>query len=334
MNAKKTINLLTSMKASIVLFIALGIIASFGTLIPQGLSNDAIMEQYGAYMGQLILTLGLDDLYHTWWFIALGLILTLQIAFCTVRRLKSIHTIQQAGSIILHLSMLLIIIGACVSGLYGDEQLVKASIGETVHLKEGNLEDTSLKINNFRIEYYDNGMPSQYICDLTLTEKDGKKQQATISVNHPYKSKGVKIYQRSFGWESYGNFELDGKKKNFQLRDNEDFPLENGQTLRAFFIPDFDEETESLESKSNQPNNPMLAAGIIKDGQLVYMKMLKPGETTDIGNGTITFDKYQLYTGLNVKEDKGIAIIFAGFAVAILGLGLRYLPAMWKREEQ
>lgn len=334
MNAKKIINLLTSMKASIILFITLGIIASFGTLIPQGLSDDVIVEQYGLYIGRLILTLELDDLYHSWWFIALGLFLALQLIICTLRRLKTVKSTQQAGSIILHLSMLLIIIGACISGIYGNEQLIKASIGEMIPLHEEFRSDSSLKINNFKIEYYDNGIPSQYICDLMIINKNGKNDKATISVNHPFKSKGIKIYQQSFGWESYGTYELNGQKKSFKLRDDETISLGQGISLRAFFIPDFDETTESLESKSNQPNNPVLATGIIKDGQLIAMNILKPKESAKIGDFNIYFDKYQLYTGLNVKKDSGIPIIFAGFISSILGLCLRYYPAIWKRKEE
>ncbi|WP_081696371.1 cytochrome c biogenesis protein ResB [Thiomicrorhabdus sp. Kp2] len=53
---------------------------------------------------------------------------------------------------------------------------------------------------NFRIEYYDTGMPKSFESDLILTAPDlDKPIEQTIAVNHPLYYKNYAIYQSSFG---------------------------------------------------------------------------------------------------------------------------------------
>ncbi|WP_321325420.1 cytochrome c biogenesis protein ResB [Thiomicrorhabdus sp.] len=58
----------------------------------------------------------------------------------------------------------------------------------------------TVKNKNFRIEYYDTGMPKSFESDLILTAPDlDKPIVKTISVNHPLYYKNYAIYQSSFG---------------------------------------------------------------------------------------------------------------------------------------
>ncbi|UOO87922.1 cytochrome c biogenesis protein ResB [Vitreoscilla massiliensis] len=58
----------------------------------------------------------------------------------------------------------------------------------------------SVELNKFHVEYYDTGMPKNFASDITVIDhKTGKKQDATIKVNHPLIVDGVAIYQASFG---------------------------------------------------------------------------------------------------------------------------------------
>ena len=53
---------------------------------------------------------------------------------------------------------------------------------------------------NFRVEYYDTGMPKSFESDLVLTAPDlDEPIEATIAVNHPLYYKNYAIYQSSFG---------------------------------------------------------------------------------------------------------------------------------------
>ncbi len=58
----------------------------------------------------------------------------------------------------------------------------------------------NIEVKDFRIEYYDTGMPKNYQSDLVLTSPDlDEPITKTIEVNHPLYYKNYAIYQSSFG---------------------------------------------------------------------------------------------------------------------------------------
>ncbi len=57
-----------------------------------------------------------------------------------------------------------------------------------------------IKVKDFRIEFYDTGMPKSFESDIVLTAPElDKPIEKTISVNHPLIYKNYAIYQSSFG---------------------------------------------------------------------------------------------------------------------------------------
>jgi len=57
-----------------------------------------------------------------------------------------------------------------------------------------------VKVKDFRIEFYDTGMPKSFESDIILTAPELEKPiETTISVNHPLIYKNYAIYQSSFG---------------------------------------------------------------------------------------------------------------------------------------
>ena len=101
--------ILTTMRIAIILLITLGILASLGTLIPQGAPADFYLQYYGPYLGRLILFFILDQMYSSWWFLGLGALFSLNLLLCSIRRIKSLKHIRDAGSVFLHLSILIIL---------------------------------------------------------------------------------------------------------------------------------------------------------------------------------------------------------------------------------
>lgn len=57
-----------------------------------------------------------------------------------------------------------------------------------------------VELKKFDLDYYPNGMPSNYRSSLLVTDKKtGKAKEVQIEVNHPFTMDGVTIYQSSFG---------------------------------------------------------------------------------------------------------------------------------------
>lgn len=326
MTRKSLINVLSSMKVAIGLFIALGIIAAFGTLIPQGFSDEVYLETYGTTLGRAVLWLGLDHLYTVWWFVGLGLVLTVSVLACSLRRLRHVRGIHAIGSLCLHFALVLVILGAVASGLFGSSEMVNLGIHESKQLTEGGLKGYEITVDDFEIEYYDGGSASQYYCGLRLTDPKGISIHDNISVNQPYHHDHIKIYQQTYGWEVMGRYVRGDETLPFRLKENESVDLGDGKMLMVRFVPDFDERSQSLQSRSAKPNNPVMVAAITADDYIMDMVTLHPGKDASLGGGKLYFEQYGLYSGLHVKKDIGVPMVYAGFALLLVGLGLRYLP--------
>lgn len=318
------VKLLSSMKTAILQLFLLGAISSLGSLIPQGQAKDFYTNHYGDLLGSFILLLSLDTLYSAWWFIALGLVFCASLLICSLQRIKKASGYRGYGSIILHLSMVLIIAGAFVSAATSHNHYVELGEGDSVNLAEKGFSVQSLTVHQFNIDYYDNLEPKQYRSDLTLYTKDGRVEDE-ISVNHPLKYNGLKIYQSSYGWMVSGQLITTQKTIPYDVTNGSEIALNDHITLKMLFIPDFDEHRQSLHTRSPIPNNPTLACGLMHHDDLIDVLLIPMGQTEEIMGVTITFDQYRYYTGLEIKEDSGVQIVLFGFIVMLVGFALRYL---------
>jgi cytochrome c biogenesis protein len=78
-----------SVRLSVVLLLSLAITSIVGTLIPQNGTPAAYLEKYGESLFKLFATLGVFDMYHSWWFQALIVLLTVNIVVCSINRLSA-----------------------------------------------------------------------------------------------------------------------------------------------------------------------------------------------------------------------------------------------------
>jgi cytochrome c biogenesis protein len=81
--------LFASVKLTIVLLLTLATTSIIGTLIPQNEAPMAYFETFGAILYRIFSLLGFFDLYHSWWFRALILLLVANILVCSIDRLQA-----------------------------------------------------------------------------------------------------------------------------------------------------------------------------------------------------------------------------------------------------
>jgi len=87
-NANPVWRFFCTVKLSIVLLLSLALTSIIGTLIPQNAGADFYLQTYGAFRYQLFGALGIFDMYHSWWFQGLLLLLTINIVVCSIDRLS------------------------------------------------------------------------------------------------------------------------------------------------------------------------------------------------------------------------------------------------------
>ncbi|MFQ6132373.1 MAG: cytochrome c biogenesis protein ResB [Armatimonadota bacterium] len=119
------------------------------------------------------------------------------------------------GSPLLHFSLLVVVIGGIVGtwpGVSFDEMLVLAEgesfDGGNPHAtslmprpggERESLFDFELRLDDFRMDYYEDGAVSEYESDLSVLRDGQLLQQKTIRVNDPLKFGGVRFFQSSWG---------------------------------------------------------------------------------------------------------------------------------------
>jgi cytochrome c biogenesis protein len=101
MNAPSTSNglleaiwsLLSSIRLTLVLLLSLATTSIIGTLIPQNSDPAAYLAAFGEPLFRFFSVLGLFDMYHSWWFQLLMVLLTANIVVCSADRMSSQRSI-------------------------------------------------------------------------------------------------------------------------------------------------------------------------------------------------------------------------------------------------
>jgi cytochrome c biogenesis protein len=93
-------NLFRSLKLTITLLILLALLSIIGTLITQNASRLEYVRQYGIGPYEVLNFFNLFDMYHSWWFSAILLILVINLVACSVQRLPSVwrQIFRESGS--------------------------------------------------------------------------------------------------------------------------------------------------------------------------------------------------------------------------------------------
>lgn len=109
------------------------------------------------------------------------------------------------GFYLVHLSILIILVGAIVGSLFGfDAYVTLVEGGQTAFARARKNMDSiplgfTVRCDRFTVDFYENGMPKEYRSDLTFLA-DGKvlEKQSTL-VNHPARFQGITFYQANYG---------------------------------------------------------------------------------------------------------------------------------------
>ena len=146
----------------------------------------------------------LQHVYGAWWFVCLWAMLAL--AGCWLMYKRKMW--KQPSVMLLHLSFLVILLGALATYLTSHKGMVHLREGETcrtywVKNEQGLYTLTEdmpfyLALKKFRILYDADGTtPADYVSHVLIATKEGK-EETTISMNNIGRVKGFRIYQTSF----------------------------------------------------------------------------------------------------------------------------------------
>lgn len=232
------------------------------------------------------------------------------------------------GVYVVHISILVIFIGAIVGSFWGYKAYVNILEGTSIKQVWPRGSQTALPIDfevrcdDFRVEFYTGtSRPREFSSDLVVLENGQEILKKTIEVNDPLSYKGLTFYQSSYGPAGDPAFTMmvtqrsSGQTMEIKGRQGEHVTLPGGQ---SFAVTNY---TDSY--KNFGPAIQMHVNG--KDGKhgspfLVFQNF---AEFDSQRGGDFIFALKEFnqsyYTGLQVAKDPGVWVVWVGCFLMVTG---------------
>ena len=383
---------LTDLRLAILLLLAIAIFSISGTVIEQGESLAFYRANYpeapalfGFLSWKFILTLGLDHVYSTWWFLALLILFGTSLTACTFTRqfpaLKAarrwkfydqprqfqklalsaeldtgslsylIQILQnrryrvfqgegntlyarkgivgRIGPIVVHVGIVIILGGGiwgAMTGFMGQEMVPSGESFHVQNIVEAGAwaapqipKDWSLRVNRFWIDYTPTGGIDQFRSDMSVLDNQGQEvKRKTIFVNEPLRYRGVTFYQTDWGISAI----------RIQLNNSPILQLPMAQLntngngrIWGTWIPTKTDLSAGVSLLAKDLQGMLLIYNA--QGQLI--DTLRPGMSININGIKLKIVEVVGSTGLQIKADPGIPIVYTGFGLLMLGVVMSYV---------
>ncbi|KAJ6345946.1 hypothetical protein OIU78_008577 [Salix suchowensis] len=233
-----------------------------------------------------------------------------------------------------HLAMLLIMAGATLSatgsfrGSVTVPQGLNFVVGDVLG-PSGFLStpteafNTEVHVNKFYMDYYDGGDIKQFHTDLSLFDLNGKEvMRKTISVNDPLRYGGITVYQTDWSISA------------LQVRKNDEGPfnlamaplkISGDNKLYGTFLPVGDVNSPNVKGISMLARDLQSIVLYDQEGKFVGVRRPNSKLPIDIDGMTIIIEDAIGSSGLELKTDPGVPVVYAGFGALMLTTCLSYL---------
>lgn len=330
---------LYSVRLTIVLLLLLAVLSVIGTLIPQGLTRSEYLQIYQARTYEIMKAMGLFNVYHSWWFVGVLILLAVNLTACSWKRLPGVvrqirisgRGYARLGTYVTHLSVLLILLAGLIGAVWGFKGYVVITEGETATAMVRNNPQRTLvplgfgvRCDTFRVEFYPNGTPKEYESTLSFLQGDTiVRDRVSVRVNHPTTYAGLTFYQASYGVDD------DASRVVVQITRQESGPspvtleLGRGQVApipgtnaRIGFMKYGDGGTgmgEGILAVFFPANAPPQS----------FWLFSRPGaDARKVENYMVGLKEIsrRYYTGLQVSRDPGVPLFWVGGSLLILGM--------------
>ncbi|KAJ6409703.1 hypothetical protein OIU84_009241 [Salix udensis] len=233
-----------------------------------------------------------------------------------------------------HLAMLLIMAGATLSatgsfrGSVTVPQGLNFVVGDVLG-PSGFLStpteafNTEFHVNRFYMDYYDGGDIKQFHTDLSLFDLNGKEvMRKTISVNDPLRYGGITVYQTDWSISA------------LQVRKNDEGPfnlamarlkISGDNKLYGTFLPVGDVNSPNVKGISMLARDLQSIVLYDQEGKFVGVRRPNSKLPIDIDGMKIIIEDAIGSSGLELKTDPGVPVVYAGFGALMLTTCLSYL---------
>ena len=232
--------------------------------------------------------------------------------------------IGRIAPIIVHFSMILILIGTIIGSINGFKAQEIIPKTETFHIQNilSNGQATlipkvSTRVNDFWITYTKQTTINQFYSDISILNVDGNEiERKTIYVNSPARYRGINYYQTD--WNLIGLRIEDQNSKILQ------YPLVNFGNFQNKIWLTWIPKTQNLDSGIIVLMDNLQGYCSIYNEFGVFLGNLELNEKI-MSTFPITLVDILSSTGLQIKTDPGIPLIYTGFFFLMLSTLISYI---------
>lgn len=254
--------------------------------------------------------------------------------------------------VLMHYSFMIVLVGAIIGSLGGEQFKAAIMEGETWQTEDGKgkvrLIDYWMVFDEKEfpneMSYFTGQMPSDYKSKVEVLDESGNViREKIIEVNYTLNHDGYKFYQSAWHYEPIFSVYKNGEKVDRFIID-QDQPFSLGDSGIVLFVPSKQVKsgkklvhaTDGSTSLEDIPPTCVLYTVDMSERNMEGNTPLTP--VMQAGNGTglfhlndkITFEvgedifEFQFegmreYTILDVKRDPGVGIVFFGFLICVVG---------------
>jgi len=225
--------------------------------------------------------------------------------------------IGRVGPLLVHTGLVLLMIGAAWGALAGHRLERFLAPGRSLDLlNRAGDSQLSLTLEQFAIERDPAGRPEQFRSVLNLQgPKDAVPTSHEISVNHPLRYRGMTVYQAD--WSLAAITVQLGKSPRLQLP-LRSFP-ELGEQLWGLVLPTRPDGSEPVLLALSSEQGPVQVFG---SGGESLANLRPGGAPAEINGLPLRVWEVLPASGLLLKRDPGVPLVYGGFAITLLGGGL------------
>jgi len=392
-----------SLKLTIFLLISLALTSIIGTVLPQGIVPPEYVAKISPTKLQIYSKLGFFDMYHSWWFITLLYVFSLNLVSCSIKRLPHVfkfvseptlvlaesmrnsfslkkeiafsgaiekgrerlteflgsefsppvvtehnaeyHLFSQKtswcrlGVYVVHLSILVIFVGAIIGSLSGYKGYVNIVEGTKINAVDGRNGQPiplgfEILCEKFSVDFYKTGAPKEFRSILTVLE-NGRPvpgfTQVKVIVNDPLTYKGITFYQSSYGQANEGSEHYftvtprtGGAPEKIAAREGGLVTLKDGTTFKLL------EATQEVRQFAPGFSGPAARIEVTPKGVAPQTFIsFKNFPEMNAQRGDVLIFGYEgtnarMYTGLQVAKDPGVWVVWLGCTLMLIGLFIAF----------